>query len=444
MSAATLPEKSEDGTGRASTATDPVAAPGAVHPPRRSVALARIARRTFDALSSDQARAVLQIRPDPVDAIRRSGPSPYRILCFGGGALRGVGLRDHNLGLPGHIADLLVEQTGRGAQIDVVVDADPTSPAALALLAGLRIRRYDAVIVVLGDGGAARVPVDRWRGAVVGLGRLLLDETSPAAGVFLYDSNRAVAAATSTHLSARTAAALARETAVTEEVCALSARLRFSELRPTLGSRNASGRFSDAAYRDWAGVIVQRLRTTIAELEVADDRDSPRAYRNRPQDERLRQRALDSLRLRPIGRDEVLDREVATALSMYRADGAALNLIDGDVQRPFAAAGIELGLSPRAHAFCAFAIESDELTLINDSRLNPRSAVSPLAQGPGALRFYAGFPVHTIDGYRIGMVCVLGTSPRSYRPRDLEGLRDVAARVERRLWNHVLRGSTDA
>src|SRR5438128_478067 len=80
-------------------------------------AIGRSVRRTYDALSSDQARAVLEVRPDPVATIRRSGPNPFRILCFGGGALRGVGLRDHDLGLPGRIADRIAEATERGVQI---------------------------------------------------------------------------------------------------------------------------------------------------------------------------------------------------------------------------------------------------------------------------------------------------------------------------------------
>ena len=41
------------------------------------------------------------------------------------------------------------------------------------------------------------------------------------------------------------------------------------------------------------------------------------------------------------------------------------------------------------------------------------------------------------------MVCVYGTTPRTLRPRELEGLRDVAARVEQHLWNELLHGRVD-
>jgi GAF domain-containing protein len=419
------------------------------HPsPHTDVAASRrggfvqFARRTFESLSSDQARALLQTRPDPVGSVRRSGQTPYRILCFGDGALRGVGIRDHNLGLPGHIADRIVAQTGRGVQVDVIVDGAPTSAAALGLLGGLRLRRYDAVIVVLGDGAATPMQTDQWRGAIVGLSRVLMTETSHAAGVFVYDSNRALAAANLAGTSSRAAGSSARLTAVTEEVCALTGRVRFSELPLSLGAQDASGKFSDGTYSDWADLIVQRLKPTFTALDDASEHDSPRAYRNRPQDERFRQRALDALRLRKAGRDTTLDRELAAARAMYRSGGAALNLIDGDIQWPMGSAGDGIAPVHRSIAFCNFAIDSDELTLINDTWLDPRSRASPLSQGENGARFYAGFPVHSIDGYRVGMVCIYGTTPRSLRPRELEGLRDVAARVEQHLWNTLLNWPT--
>lgn len=417
--------------------------PGEVSQRRRG-ALAQLARRTFDSLTADQARAVLQARPDAVAGLRRSGPRPYRILCFGGGVLQGLGIADHNLGLPGHIADLVVEQTGRGVHVDVVVDTMPTSDRALALLSGLRIRRYDAVIVVLGDLDSTPMPADRWRGAVVGLGRLLMTETSRSAGVFIYDSGRALATANLASGVSRNAAAWTKLTSVTEEVCALTGRVRFGELRLTLGAQDASGRFSDGTYRDWADLVVRRMGPTFAALDAAKEEDSPQAYRNRPQDERFRQRALDALRLRRGRRDPVLDRELAAARSMYRATGAVFNLIDDDVQWAIASTGDKLATTPRSDAFCNFAIGSDELTLINDTWLDPRSRSSPLAHGTDGTRFYAGYPVHSIDGYRVGMVCVLGSTPRSLRPRELEGLRDVAARVEQHLWNSVLHGPPPA
>lgn len=406
--------------------------------PRSTVG--RIAHRTFDALSAAQARAVLEIRPDPVATIRRCGTNPHRILLFGGGPLRGVGLRDHNLGLPGLTADRIVEQTGRGVQIDVIVDVDPTRPMALAGLAGLQLQRYDAVIVVLGDDSATGVVgVDQWRGAVVGLTRLLLQHTCPSAGVFIYESGCALAGTGPARRVARNDAQTSRLIEVTEQVCSLTDRVRFAELRPITGGRSTSGRFSEGTYADWADLIASRLEPSFASLATVTDGQSPRANRNRPQQEAFRQRAVDALRLRSDVRDAQLDREVEAVRTTYRVSGAAFTILDGPLQWSKASTRAQPVVIPREAGICDLAIASDELTLINDTWLDARTTSSPLARGPEGIRFYAGYPVHSPDGYRIGMLCIYSTTPRSLRPHDLEGLRDAVARVEQHLWNETLR-----
>lgn len=86
-------------------------------------------------------------------------------------------------------------------------------------------------------------------------------------------------------------------------------------------------------------------------------------------------------------------------------------------------------------------MRSDELLLINDTWTDARTQNNPLTQGPAGVRFYAGFPVRTWDGYRVGMVCIAGRTPRSLRPRDLDHLRDIAARVEQSLGRLALQPS---
>lgn len=412
-------------------------ASAAVPAARRDLAFAQLARRTFGALSVSDAESLLEMRPDPVATIRRSGASPYRILCFGGGALRGVGFHDHDHGLPGRIADRVVAQTRRGVQVDVVVEDDSTTPRALALLRGLRLQRYDAVIVVLGGEAAGYGTPDRWRGALVGLARLLQNETSPDAGVFVYDTAQAAPVRAGLVFGGRNDHR-ERLAAVTEEVCALVQRVRFAELRPLTRAADLDDKLSDSAATAWADLIVGRLKPTFEALAAAGQGAAPRRFRNTPHDERFRQRAVEALRLRRGERDDRLDRELATARSMYRTSKAALTVLDGDLQWSKASAD-DLVEIPRADGFCNFAIRSDELTLINDTWLDPRSSSSPLAQGEHAIRFYAGFPVRSLDGYRVGMVCVYGGTPRAFRPSDLEGLRDVAGRIEQVLWNDLLR-----
>ena len=93
----------------------------------------------------------------------------------------------------------------------------------------------------------------------------------------------------------------------------------------------------------------------------------------------------------------------------------------------------------RPLAMCDLGVRTDGLLLINDTWADPRTSGNPITQGEGAIRFYAGYPVRTWDGHRIGMVCVWGDEPRALSTSHFEGLRDVAARVESMLWRKALR-----
>jgi diguanylate cyclase (GGDEF)-like protein len=53
--------------------------------------------------------------------------------------------------------------------------------------------------------------------------------------------------------------------------------------------------------------------------------------------------------------------------------------------------------------------------------------------GDPYIRFYAGHPLHTEDGFRVGTLCVIDRNPRTFTPEQLEVLRDLAALVETEL-----------
>ena len=93
----------------------------------------------------------IQTKPVPVTVLRRGGPRPLHVLLFGGGPVIGWGLRDHNLGLAGHLADRLASVTRRGVELEVVADEEPVRQVAIEGIRGLRLRRYDAIVSVLGQ-----------------------------------------------------------------------------------------------------------------------------------------------------------------------------------------------------------------------------------------------------------------------------------------------------
>jgi len=83
---------------------------------------------------------------------------------------------------------------------------------------------------------------------------------------------------------------------------------------------------------------------------------------------------------------------------------------------------------PRRDTFCQYTIESDEPLVITDAAQDKRSRNLPVVKGAPHIRFYAGAPLITAKGNRLGTVCVLDTKPRPQpSPEDLLCLQEMAA-----------------
>jgi len=83
---------------------------------------------------------------------------------------------------------------------------------------------------------------------------------------------------------------------------------------------------------------------------------------------------------------------------------------------------------PREHSFCAYTILDDEVLVVSDTTRDERFAENPFVVGDFNIRFYAGAPLITSSGHRIGTVCLLDTCPRSdFSKRDKRDLADLAS-----------------
>ena len=69
-----------------------------------------------------------------------------------------------------------------------------------------------------------------------------------------------------------------------------------------------------------------------------------------------------------------------------------------------------------------------------DTLLDERFASNPAVTGPPFIRFYAGYPLETHDGHRIGTLCVMDTEPREFSPQDEVMLRSFALMVQDLIW----------
>lgn len=137
--------------------------------------------------------------------------------------------------------------------------------------------------------------------------------------------------------------------------------------------------------------------------------------------------ALDRYRLgRGQGGAESFDDIVSLAARFFDAPIAFVAMVGRDRIWFVAAQGCPTDDVEREGAFCGCAIESDEGMVVHDAAADPRFASSPMVTGPAGIRFYAGAPITTPDGYRLGTLCVLDNKPREFSARDLDVLKALA------------------
>jgi sigma-B regulation protein RsbU (phosphoserine phosphatase) len=90
---------------------------------------------------------------------------------------------------------------------------------------------------------------------------------------------------------------------------------------------------------------------------------------------------------------------------------------------------LEVDQIDREPGLCASAILQDEPWLVTDAARDPRTLTNPLVAGEFGLRFYAGVPLTTNDGYNLGTLCVIDREPRSISPDEVATLGDLATLV---------------
>lgn len=96
----------------------------------------------------------------------------------------------------------------------------------------------------------------------------------------------------------------------------------------------------------------------------------------------------------------------------------------------------------REISLCSMAILKDEVTVFENARQEPCLATNPFAHGEFGLQFYAGAPLKTPDGYKIGVVAVADRRPRTFSKEDEQILEGLAAIVMEELEERLKESST--
>lgn len=148
-----------------------------------------------------------------------------------------------------------------------------------------------------------------------------------------------------------------------------------------------------------------------------------------PADEEQRLRILRKYDILDTEPEEAFEAMVRLASYICQTPVAAISLVDEHRQWFKAIVGLEVKQTSRDVAFCAHAILNDGAMVVPDAQLDDRFSDNPLVTCDPNIRFYAGIPLTTSGGYRLGTLCVIDNVPRELSHTQLGAIKTLADNV---------------
>lgn len=148
-----------------------------------------------------------------------------------------------------------------------------------------------------------------------------------------------------------------------------------------------------------------------------------------PHDESGRLAALERLEILDTEPEREFDDLAVLAAQVCATPLALISFVDRDREWFKSKVGISESSFPRMLAFCAHAIAGRDVFVVPDAAADPRFSANPLVTREPGVRFYAGAPLLTPDGYAVGALCVIDLAPRELVPGQIEALKTLARQV---------------
>jgi len=153
------------------------------------------------------------------------------------------------------------------------------------------------------------------------------------------------------------------------------------------------------------------------------------SYPPRPANEARRLETLSRYEVMDTPQDQAFDDLVALAATLLGTPIALVTLVDAERQWFKAKLGLDGSGTSRDDSFCAHALGSPDLLVVEDAAQDERFRDNPLVLGDPNVRFYAGAPLVAPDGSGLGALCVLDRSPRTLTNEQADVLRLLSRQV---------------
>jgi GAF domain-containing protein len=145
----------------------------------------------------------------------------------------------------------------------------------------------------------------------------------------------------------------------------------------------------------------------------------------------------EAARVAALQKYDILDSEPEKAfddlalLASYicKTPIALISLVDEDRQWFKSKVGLDVSETPREIAFCSVAIQQPDVFVVPDTLQDERFRNNPLVVSDPRIRFYAGAPLISEEGYALGTLCVVDRTPREVTTEQQEALKALSRLV---------------
>lgn len=156
-----------------------------------------------------------------------------------------------------------------------------------------------------------------------------------------------------------------------------------------------------------------------------------------PDNEAARVATLRSMRLLDTPREDRFDRYTRITARLFDMPIVLISLVDKHRQWFKSAEGFDGDETPRDISFCGHAILGDDVFEVRNTRRDPRFRDNPLVIEQPHIRFYAGAPLETPNGHKLGTLCVIDRVPRHLSDDEKTMLKNLADMVVREMMIHI-------
>lgn len=168
-----------------------------------------------------------------------------------------------------------------------------------------------------------------------------------------------------------------------------------------------------------------------------------------PNNEALRLQKLYDYQVLDTHSEDTFDKIALLASQIFNTKNAFVTFVDE--HRVYFKANIgdfQASEVSREDSLCSLAILDEKMTVFNDTHSVPDLLKNPFVTATNGIRFYAGAPLKSPEGYSMGTVCVIDSVPKEVTEHQMAMLRTlsdiVMNKLESRLrYNTIIKSQND-